>query len=100
MKDVSLDNIYMHDYLDLFDTKEESIETSQNVITTLETGGFQLTKWISNNQEILSALPSLELSPSSINLDLEGTSIGRALGILWNPHKEPFKTKYPKGKSH
>ena len=54
----------MHDYLDPFDTKEESIETSQNVITTLETGGFQLTRWISNNQEILSALLSLEWSPS------------------------------------
>ena len=93
MKDAILDNFYIDDYLDSFDTKEEAIETSENVITTLKTGGFRLTKWISNDQEILSALPSGELSPSSINLDLEDTSIKRVLGILWNPRKDSLQIK-------
>lgn len=93
MKDAILDNFYIDDYLDSFDTKEEAIETSENVITTLKTGGFRLTKWISNDQEILSALPSAELSPSSINLDLEDTSIKRVLGILWNPRKDSLQIK-------
>ena len=51
VKDVILDIIYTDDYLDLLDTKEEAIESWESVITTLKTGGFQLTKWVSNNQE-------------------------------------------------
>ena len=63
MKGAILDNFYMDNYLDSFDTKEELIETSESVITTHKAGGFQLTKWISSNKDILSALSSAELSP-------------------------------------
>ena len=96
VKDAILDNFYMDDYLDSFDTKEKAIETSESIITTLKMGGFCLTKWISNNQEILSALPSAELSPSSINLVIEDTGIERALGILWNPCKDSLQIKVSK----
>ena len=44
----------------------------------------------------MSALPSAELSPSSINLDLEDTSIERVLGILWNPRKGSLQIKVSK----
>ena len=63
MKGAILDNFYMGNYLDLFDTKEELIETSESVITTYKAGGFRLTKWISSDKDILSALSSAELSP-------------------------------------
>ena len=53
VKDAILEKFYMDDYLGSFDTKKEAIETSQSVTTTLKTGGFRLTKWISNDQEIL-----------------------------------------------
>ena len=44
VNDAILHNFYMDDYLDRFGTKEETIEASQSVITTLKTGGFRLTK--------------------------------------------------------
>ena len=40
VKDAILDNFYMDEDLDSFDTKEEVTENSQSVITTLKTGGF------------------------------------------------------------
>ena len=49
VKDAILDNFYMDDYLDSLDTTEEAIETSGSVITTLKTGAFRLTKWVSND---------------------------------------------------
>ena len=46
----------------------------------------------------MSALPSAELSPSSINLDLRDTGIETALGILLNPHKDSLQIKVSKRK--
>ena len=96
LTDAILDNFYMDGYLNLFDTKEEAIETSASVITTLKKGDSRLTKWISNDQEILSALPSPELSPRSISLDLKYTSIERTLSILWSPRKGSIPIKVSK----
>lgn len=78
----------MDDYSYRLNSKEEAIETSESIITTLKTGGFRLTKRISNNQKILNVLPSAELSLSSINLDLEDAGIEKTFVILWNPHKD------------
>ena len=98
MKGAILDNFYMDNYLDSFDTKEELIKTSESVITTHKAGGFRLTKWISSDKDILSALSSAELSPRWINLNLEDAGIESTLSILWNPHKYSFQIKVSKRK--
>ena len=50
------DNFYMVDYLDSFYTLQEAIKISNDVANALSEGGFHLTKWVSNDQQILKAL--------------------------------------------
>ena len=75
----------MDDYLDSFNTQSEAMEMSQQFMTALKEGGFQLTKWTSNDSQILDTLPLSETSAASINLDLDDNSNERALDVLWNP---------------
>ena len=83
----------MDDYLDSFHTVQEAIKVSNGVTNALNEGGFHLTKWASNNQQILKALPSQEVSLTLINLDFDDISIERSLGILWNPGTEALQIK-------
>ena len=87
------DNFYMDDYLDSFHTVQEAIKISNDVANAISEGGFHLTKWVSNDKQILKALPSQEVSSTLINLDFDDISIERALGILWNPGKDALQIK-------
>ena len=83
----------MDDYLDSFHAVQETIKVSNDVINALSEGGFRLTKWVSNDQQILKALPSQEVSSTLINLDFDDISIERALGFLWNPGTDVLQIK-------
>ena len=76
------DNFYMDDYLDSFHTVQEAIKVSNNVGNALREGGFRLTKWLSNDQQIVKASLSQEVPSTLINLDFDDISIEKALGIL------------------
>ena len=53
------ENFYMDDYLECFSSEERAIDTIQKVISILSNDGFRLTKWLSNNKNILkSVLPN------------------------------------------
>ena len=77
------DNFFMDDYLDSFHTVQKAIKVSNNVTNALSEGGFRLTKWVTNDQQILKALSSQEVSSKLINLYFDDISIERALGILY-----------------
>ena len=64
-----------------------------DVTKALSEGGFRLTKWVSNDQQILKPSPSQEVSSTLINLDFDDALIERALGILWNPGTDPLQIK-------
>ena len=72
----------MDDYLDSFHTVQEAIKVSNNVGNALREGGFRLTKWLSNDQQIVKASLSQEVPSTLINLDFDDISIEKALGIL------------------
>ena len=76
------DNFYMDDYLDSFHTVQKAIKVSNNVGNALREGGFRLTKWLSNDQQIVKASLSQEVPSTLINLDFDDISIEKALGIL------------------
>ena len=69
------DNFYIDDYLDSFHTVQEAIKVPNDVTNTLSEGGFRLTQWVSNDQQILKTLPSQEVSSKLINLDFDDISI-------------------------
>ena len=54
-----------------------------------------MTKFVSNDREILKSLPQDDLSANcqSVNLNLDKIPLERALGILWNPDNDTIKVK-------
>ena len=48
-----LEHFYMDDYLDSFPGLEEAIKVILEVVQLLKLGGFNLTKFVSNNSEIV-----------------------------------------------
>lgn len=58
--------------------------TSRGVHKTLENGELHLTRWLSNNAELVQMLQMSDLSPNQFNLDLTDPMVERCLGALWN----------------
>ena len=87
------EKFYMDDYLNCFSSEERAIDTIQKVISILSNGGFRLTKWLSNNKNILKSVPPTERSPKIVNLDLENIPVERALGIIWDPPRDMLRIK-------
>ena len=89
-----LEHFYMNDYLDSFPGLEEAIKIIVEVVQLLKLGGFNLTKFISNNSEIDKY--TRQQSPTAkdlVNFDLDQTPIERALGVLWDPKQDVLKIK-------
>ena len=75
-----LELFYMDDYLDSFPGLEEAIKVIVEVIQLLKIGGFNFTKFVSNNSEIDKyTRQQLPTAKDLVNLDLDETPIERAL---------------------
>lgn len=72
------------------DEVQKAIRLVKQLQYILKLGGFRLTKWTSNNQKVIEAIPPEDRHLSEVNLDLEHSLIGRALCILWNVIDEKF----------
>ena len=84
----------MDDYLDLFPLLEQAISVIVDVIQLLKTGGFNLTKFVSNNQVVLKyTTQELPLKNKLVNLDLNQTLIEQTLVILWAPEQHVLRIK-------
>lgn len=76
-------DFYVDDYLRSLPTKEEAVNLVQELPILLSRGGFRLTKWLSNEREVLSLVPDSERAPC-VSLQLEELPKDRALGVEWN----------------
>ena len=83
----------MDDYLSSFSTVDRGVYVTKQLITLLSKGGFKLKKWISNCKEILRELPTEDVSPKIIDLDLEQLPIERALGVMWDSESDVLRVK-------
>jgi Pao retrotransposon peptidase len=68
--------------------------TQQQIFQLLRKGGFNLRKWASNSNKLLSSLPA-ELKTEE-NLDINQENSIKTLGIQWNPSKDEFLFKLQK----
>ena len=50
----------------------------------LAKGGFRLTKWYSNDREVLASIPESERAKSVVDLDMDKLPTESALGLKWN----------------
>ena len=83
----------MDDYLDSFTNRINAIKTIHDVINILNTGGFRLHKWISNDREILLSLPNSKISSKVVDLQLNDLPKEQALGLLLDPQKDVLQIK-------
>ena len=86
-------DFYVDDFVKSVSTEEEAKMLVGEVTSLLEKSGFHLTKWMSNNREVLSTIPEEERSKPLINLDLDKLPVQRTLGVHWNVEEDVFSFK-------
>ena len=96
-------NFYMDDLLASKQSSDEATVLAKDLIEVLKTGGFRLTKWMSNSREVLTAIPSSEVVCDTTHLDCNQLPQERALGVKWFAEQdllslEPVKSEFPNTK--
>ena len=81
-------NFYMDDLLISGKTLEETAIMQQEMTKLLASGGFRITKWLSNSRKVLEGIPASERAPGSRNLDLQLFPSEKTLGVVWNSEQD------------
>lgn len=68
----------------------EAENLRSELISLLQTGGFHLRKWASNNSVFLSALPPDDCQQNSLSFDNQDSTI-KILGLIWHSSTDQFK---------
>ena len=78
-------DFYVDDGLKSVLTAQDAIKLIEDVKTLCKRGGFRLHKFLSNDREVIKAIPSEDLATDIKNLDLgrDDLPIERALGVQW-----------------
>ena len=87
------ENFYMDDYLDSFENVAHAVKVGRGLISLLKLGGFNLTKFVSNADEITSAMnpEDCETSSSPIKEKCNGAEqSSHVLSRKWGHVKDTF----------
>ncbi|XP_075264692.1 uncharacterized protein LOC142356781 [Convolutriloba macropyga] len=79
---------YMDDFIQTFSTEEEASNTATKLKHVLKTGGFNLTKFLSNNPAVLEKIPEEDR--------IGVLKLQRILGQTWNPESDQLLFAKPK----
>ena len=83
-------NFYVDDCLQSLKTSQKAKTVVKELTELLSCRGFRLTKWISNDREVLKRIPQSERAASVIDLTLDEFPVERTLGIQWNVAADKF----------
>ena len=83
-------NMYVDDMMKSLKQPEEAVTLVKESRKLLAKGGFRLTKWYSNNREVLASIPESERAKSVVDLDVEKLPIESALGLKWKTEDDTF----------
>jgi hypothetical protein len=85
-------NFYVDDLLKSVGSEEEAVSLAIQLSSLLSSGGFRLTKWLSNNKRVLSGLPADDLAATVKNQDLYIDKLPneRSLGVTWRLEEDLF----------
>ena len=88
-------DFYIGDFLKSGNSEEHLTRIIKTVISVLKESGFRLTKFVSNNQDILNQLPETEiLNNKAIAEQSDQESTHKTLGILWNVNSDELRIKF------
>jgi hypothetical protein len=83
-------NFYVDDCLASLPDTSSTVVFIDGLTQLLAKGGFRLTKWLSNNREVLHRIPESERAPCVKDLSSSSLPTERALGIIWNAETDSF----------
>ena len=84
-------NFYMDDFFKSVKSTGEAMEIQQQLAEKLNLGGFHLTKWISNEKEVIEQISEPERAPSVKVVDENIVMpVERALGVSWDTNSDCF----------
>ncbi|XP_033122036.1 uncharacterized protein LOC117121051, partial [Anneissia japonica] len=81
------ENFYVDDCLVSAPDQMKAVRMIKDLSNLCLDGGFRLTKWLSNDKEVLNTVPEAERAPELKSLDLNNDDLptGRTLGVQWSP---------------
>ncbi|XP_043215496.1 uncharacterized protein LOC122378464 [Amphibalanus amphitrite] len=80
-------SFYADDFVRSESTISAAVERAKAVTAIVGSGGFRLTKWLSNSREVLAQMPASERAASVRDLD-EKMPTEKVLGIVWNTNMD------------
>ena len=86
-------NFYVDDLLKSLKNSKDAIGAYKDLKRLLSLGGFNLTKWICNKNEVMSPIPEEDRSKEWKKIDFkkENLPVERVLGVLWNTATDCFQ---------
>lgn len=88
------ENLYVDDVLAGGHTIQEAVRSRDELIEAMDSAGFKLMKWSSNEPQIIQDLPQEKLLPVKW-LDISEDSSTKTLGIRWNISGDYFTFTQP-----
>ena len=87
-------SFYVDDFLGGADSPEAALSLYHDLRTVLSQAGFQLKKWRSSSEDVLSSIPEdlQESLPQQELVDQHAASYPRALGITWDSREDTMAT--------
>lgn len=89
---IALRDFYVDDLLTGTDTPEEAIILQDQISNLLGAGGFQLRKWVTNDENVLQQIPH-QLREIAFPLSFDLNDSTKTLGIHYHPAIDIFKFK-------
>ena len=86
-------SFYVDDCLTSLPRVQDAVQLTADLTKLCNKGGFQLTKWVSNNQAVLSTIKEEERGKDITSLDLDKDQLPTdfALGLQWSVEDEGFR---------
>ncbi|XP_043472930.1 uncharacterized protein LOC122505403 [Leptopilina heterotoma] len=83
-----LDNHYVDDYLDSFDTLQDAEECINDVASIQNEAGFEIRNWVSNEQLLIKYLNKTKGNEENVDLLTNEGITEKTLGLEWNTKKD------------
>ncbi len=87
-----LRNFYVDDCLKSVAKEEDAVTLAKDLRTLCVSGGFTLTKWMSNSRKVLMTIPEVHRASEVKDLDLRHDTlpVERTLGVQWDTETDTF----------
>ncbi len=93
VKEALLNDFYVDDCLTGADSFEDAIVLRDGLIKILETAGFELRKWCSNDPKLLDGIKP-EFIEKEYPFSFNDEPLVKTLGMLWSPKDDTFQIRY------